>query len=164
MKNLNQNQRVAVVVGVTFMVFMLFGGTILNVFRSPNNQDENNLEVNRMQANQELPQSGVVTQDLVLGEGALAEPGDKLVVHYVGALPSGKVFDSSLDRGRPFDFTIGTGSVIRGWEEGMLGMQVGGVRRLLIAPDYGYGAQPVGSIPANSTLIFEVELLDVVKQ
>src|SRR3990167_7858117 len=89
--------------------------------------------------------------------------GDNLTVHYVGTLPDGKVFDSSLDRNAQFSFTLGVGQVIRGWDEGFSGMQVGGTRLIIVAPDYGYGEQGVGTIPPNSTLIFEVELLDVEK-
>jgi len=84
-------------------------------------------------------------------------------VHYVGTLSDGKVFDSSLDRNTPFSFTLGVGQVIRGWDEGFSDMQVGGKRLIIVAPDYGYGEQGVGTIPPNSTLIFEVELLDVEK-
>ena len=81
----------------------------------------------------------------------------------MGTFQDGRVFDSSLDRNTPFSFTIGVGGVIRGWDEGLLGMKAGGKRILVIAPDYAYGAQGSGPIPPNSTLVFEVELLDVQK-
>ena len=102
---------------------------------------------------------GVV--DLMIGSGEEAKTGETLTVHYVGTLVDGKKFDSSYDRGEPFSFTLGAGQVIRGWDEGMLGMKVGGKRKLVIPPDFGYGARDVGNglIPANSTLVFEVELL-----
>src|SRR3972149_593035 len=82
-------------------------------------------------------ETGVETQDLVVGDGSLALPGDTLTVHYVGTLSDGKVFDSSLDRNTPFSFTLGVGQVIRGWDEGFSDMQVGGKRLIIVAPDYG---------------------------
>lgn len=100
--------------------------------------------------------------DLVVGSGAEAAAGKKVSVHYTGTLTDGKKFDSSLDRGQPFAFSLGAGQVIRGWDQGVAGMKVGGRRRLVIAPHLAYGARgfpPV--IPPNSTLVFEVELLDV---
>ena len=108
-------------------------------------------------------QEGIGSQDITTGEGEVAEAGDILTVHYVGTLTDGRVFDSSVDRGTPFVFTLGVGQVIRGWDEGMEGMRVGGRRLLVISPEYAYGASDVGSIPANSTLVFEVELLNVEK-
>ncbi|MSR87571.1 MAG: FKBP-type peptidyl-prolyl cis-trans isomerase [Candidatus Zambryskibacteria bacterium] len=111
--------------------------------------------------NQELPQTGLVKVDLVVGTGDVAQAGDNITAHYVGKLPNGQVFDSSRDRDIPIQFTLGTGQVIKGWDEGVSGMRVGGKRLLKIAPDYGYGDRPVGTIPANSTLVFEVELLKV---
>jgi hypothetical protein len=101
-------------------------------------------------------------EDQVVGEGASAQSGNVVSVHYTGTLPDGSKFDSSLDRGKPFEFTLGQGRVIKGWEQGVLGMKVGGKRKLEIPPDLGYGARgfpPV--IPANSTLHFEIELLGV---
>ncbi|RFM24402.1 MAG: FKBP-type peptidyl-prolyl cis-trans isomerase [Candidatus Thermochlorobacter aerophilum] len=100
--------------------------------------------------------------DEVVGTGAVAEPGKKLTVHYTGMLTNGKVFDSSRLPGRqPFEFVLGQGMVIAGWDEGLKGMRVGGKRRLEIPPHLGYGNQPVGEIPPNSALIFDIELLDV---
>lgn len=101
-------------------------------------------------------------QDLEVGQGAEALPGQNVSVHYTGRLTDGSKFDSSLDRGRPFSFELGAGQVIRGWDQGVAGMKVGGKRRLTIPPDLGYGANgypPV--IPPNATLVFEVELLSV---
>ena len=101
-------------------------------------------------------------EDLQVGTGAEAVAGKKVTVHYTGTLTDGSKFDSSLDRGRPFDFPLGAGRVIKGWDEGVAGMKVGGKRRLTIPPELGYGARgfpPV--IPPNSTLVFEVELLGV---
>lgn len=100
--------------------------------------------------------------DEVVGTGAVAEPGKKITVHYTGMLTNGKVFDSSRLPGRlPFEFVLGVGMVIPGWDEGLKGMRVGGKRRLEIPPHLGYGDQPAGEIPPNSALIFDVELLNV---
>lgn len=100
--------------------------------------------------------------DIVVGDGAEAKKGARITVHYTGKLTDGTVFDSSIPRGQPFDYTLGAGQVIRGWDEGFAGMKVGGKRKLVIAPEYGYGEYGAGGvIPPNATLEFEVELLEV---
>ncbi len=96
------------------------------------------------------------------GEGRQTEAGDVLTVHYIGTLVDGTQFDSSLDRGEPFVFTLGVGKVIRGWDKGLLGMRIGEKRRLTVPPELGYGVDGVPElIPPNATLIFEVELLEI---
>ena len=105
--------------------------------------------------------TGLKYVDEVIGTGEKPRLGKTVVVHYTGTLTDGTKFDSSVDRGQPYEFRIGTGSVIRGWDEGILSMQVGGKRKLIVPPDLGYGAQVKSKIPPNSTLIFEVELLGV---
>jgi FKBP-type peptidyl-prolyl cis-trans isomerase FkpA len=106
--------------------------------------------------------SGVRIEELVVGTGAAAERGKTVVVHYTGWLTDQTKFDSSHDRGQPFSFVLGAGAVIRGWDQGVQGMKVGGRRRLTIPPDMAYGAAGVPPvIPANATLVFEVELLEV---
>ncbi|WP_349259356.1 FKBP-type peptidyl-prolyl cis-trans isomerase [Oligoflexus sp.] len=101
-------------------------------------------------------------EDIKVGEGAVAEAGKQVVVHYTGTLTDGTKFDSSLDRNDPFTFSLGAGQVIKGWDEGVKGMKVGGKRKLTIPPQLGYGEAGAGGvIPPNATLIFEVELLDV---
>lgn len=106
--------------------------------------------------------SGLKYVDQVLGTGEVAVAGKTTTVHYTGWLENGKKFDSSVDRGQPFDFPLGGGRVIKGWEEGVQGMKVGGKRKLTIPSDLGYGSRGAGGvIPPNATLIFDVELLGV---
>ena len=107
-------------------------------------------------------ESGLQYEELECGDGEEAQRGDTVVVHYTGTLEDGTKFDSSLDRGEPFPFTIGAGQVIQGWEEGIAGMKVGGKRKLTIPPELAYGKPgrpPV--IPRNATLIFEVSLVEI---
>jgi len=107
--------------------------------------------------------SGLIYWDIRVGNGDVAKEGSHVRVHYTGWLTTGKKFDSSVDAGTPFDFTIGNGEVIKGWEEGVAGMRIGGKRQLRIPPSLGYGAEgtPGGPIPPNATLIFDVQLLGV---
>lgn len=107
--------------------------------------------------------SGLKYYDFVVGDGATPAVGQIVVVHYSGWLEDGTLFDSSLNRGQPFQFPLGQGAVIPGWDEGLATMQVGGKRQLVLPPELGYGENSVGQIPPNSTLIFEVELLDVLE-
>ncbi len=109
-----------------------------------------------------MTDSGLRFEDLETGEGAEARPGQRVTVHYTGWLADGTRFDSSHDRNEPFRFLLGKGQVIRGWDEGVAGMKVGGRRRLTIPPHLGYGPRGAGGvIPPNATLVFEVELLEV---
>lgn len=103
--------------------------------------------------------SGLKYLDMVEGSGAAPKSGQTVSVHYTGTLEDGKKFDSSRDRGSPFQFTLGAGQVIKGWDEGIASMKVGGRRQLVIPPELGYGSRGIGPIPPNSTLIFDVELL-----
>ena len=106
--------------------------------------------------------SGLKYIETLEGKGASPSKGRIVVVHYTGTLSDGKKFDSSLDRGQPFSFQIGVGQVIRGWDEGVMSMKIGGKRKLIIPGELGYGARGVpGVIPSNAELIFDVELLDV---
>ena len=106
--------------------------------------------------------SGLRYQDLTVGDGAEAVSGRQVFVHYTGWLVDGTKFDSSVDRGTPFDFPLGTGHVIAGWDEGVVGMRVGGKRKLVIPPALAYGRDGAsGIIPPNAVLVFDVELLEV---
>lgn len=106
--------------------------------------------------------SGLRYRDEQEGTGQQAKAGDHVVVHYTGTLENGKKFDSSRDRNQPFEFALGTGTVIRGWDEGVAGMKVGGRRTLVIPSELGYGSRGAGGvIPPNATLHFDVELLEI---
>ncbi len=108
--------------------------------------------------------SGLKYVDVVVGNGASPTRGKQVKVHYTGTLENGTRFDSSVDRKKPFSFIIGIGQVIKGWDEGVMGMKVGGKRKLVIPANLGYGARGAGGvIPPNATLLFDVELLDVQK-
>jgi len=112
--------------------------------------------------NMNTPPSGLQIQDIKIGTGRAVKKGDTIRVHYIGTLLNGTKFDSSYDRGEPFETQIGVGQVIKGWDEGMIGMKVGGKRKLIIPPELGYGATGAGTtIPPNSTLVFEVELMGI---
>ena len=112
--------------------------------------------------NQVTTPTGLQYVEEVVGNGNLAQPGQRVTVHYTGWLTDGTKFDSSVDRGQPFKFNLGAGEVIKGWDEGVSGMKVGGKRKLTIPSDLGYGARgAAGAIPPNATLVFDVELLDV---
>jgi FKBP-type peptidyl-prolyl cis-trans isomerase FkpA len=111
---------------------------------------------------EKITDSGLKYEDLVEGDGEQAAAGQRVSVHYTGWLVDGEKFDSSLDRNQPFDFSLGKGMVIQGWDEGVAGMKVGGKRRLTIPPQLGYGQRGAGGvIPPNATLVFEVELLAI---
>ena len=106
--------------------------------------------------------SGLYIQDLTVGTGDEATSGTTVIVHYEGWLPNGTKFDSSRDRNEPFSFLLGAGRVIRGWDEGVAGMRVGGIRKLVIPPALGYGVGgSLPTIPGNATLVFDIELLEV---
>lgn len=161
---------------VAFFGFLLILSSIFNLGKQPDAiaSEMNSTPVVILAANSEketskmdltnatTTSSGLQYVDLVEGEGITPKTGQNVTVHYTGTLESGKKFDSSVDRGTPFSFKIGVGQVIKGWDEGVGTMKVGGRRTLIIPPDLGYGARGAGGvIPPNATLLFDVELLDV---
>lgn len=143
----------------------LVGGILFIVFLSSSKEPQDNTMP--LQQNDQSQNEQAVTElkieDLTVGTGVEATTGNTVSVNYTGTLLNGTVFDSSYPRGTPFSFTLGQNRVIQGWEQGVLGMKVGGKRKLIIPPQLGYGEQGAGNgaIPPNATLIFEVELLDV---
>jgi FKBP-type peptidyl-prolyl cis-trans isomerase len=152
MKTLSTKEWVAVVVAI-FVVgfFFIFGSQLVSIFTSNNSK--------KIVA--QAPKVGI--EDVVVGGGEAAMPGDRVVVHYTGKFTNGQVFDSSVGRGEPFQFVLGGGQVIKGWDQGIAGMRVGGKRTLTVPPELGYGPNDYGPIPGNSTLVFDVELLKVEK-
>jgi peptidylprolyl isomerase len=158
MKNLSFNEKIAVVVGIMVVgFFFIFGQYFVNFFQTGSfmtTQDQTATSTGETS-------DQVISQDVQVGTGDVAEPGMQITVDYVGQLQDGTKFDSSIDRGTPFTFTLGAGQVIKGWDEGLVGMKVGGKRVLVIPPSLGYGATEYGPIPANSTLVFQIELLKV---
>ena len=109
-----------------------------------------------------IMENGLIIEDKLIGEGVVAEKYSIATVHYTGRLEKGKQFDSSKQIGRePLRFTLGAGQVIKGWDQGIIGMKVGGQRKLIIPPHLGYGDQDMGVIPPNSTLIFNIELIEI---
>jgi peptidylprolyl isomerase len=150
-----RNQRIAILV---IILLLLAGGAYLVWSAASDNSAGNLPNLSGMTTTA----SGLQYKDTQIGSGDEATPGKMVSVHYTGWLQNGVKFDSSLDRGQPFTLNVGVGQVIPGWDEGLVGMKVGGKRLLVIPPELGYGAAgspPV--IPPNATLIFEVELLEV---
>lgn len=142
-----------VVGGILFITFL----TRTEEPQENNAPIQNNMPI---QQNEQTP-TNLTVEDLTVGTGTQAQIGNTVSVHYKGTLLNGTMFDSSYGRGAPFSFTLGQNTVIQGWEQGVLGMKVGGKRKLVIPPDLAYGPRAIGLIPVNSTLVFEVELLDV---
>ncbi len=177
---MNRNAWIAVAVSIVVVGFLIFGDSAVSMFNSaqdigassqtPVTTMDTNTNAQPEAANNQpqtpAPSAPVTTlqiKDTVVGTGAEATIGSLITVHYTGTLTNGQKFDSSVDRGQPFQFRLGEGRVIQGWEQGFAGMKVGGKRTLVIPPSLGYGANQAGPIPPNSTLIFDVELLNVEK-
>jgi peptidylprolyl isomerase len=151
--------------------FAILAGAVLFAACAPKTETAQSTGANPFQKKEAAPMSdgsetttasGLKYVDYEVGTGASPTAGQKVSVHYTGTLTDGSKFDSSVDRGQPFEFTIGVGQVIKGWDEGVMSMKVGGKRKLIIPPDLGYGAAGAGGvIPPNATLLFDVELLGV---
>lgn len=147
---------VLLLIGVVLVAFFVFRD------RLPAGQSSSNPALPVPGVNTTTTDSGLQYQDLKTGSGPAAAAGNTVSVHYTGWLEDGTKFDSSRDRNSPFEFTLGRGSVIKGWDEGVQGMQVGGVRKLFIPSQLAYGERGVGDIiPPNANLVFEVELLEI---
>lgn len=130
--------------------------------QTPLQMAENNQDMNMNSEEIITTPSGLQYIDIKEGNGESPRQGKTVIVHYTGTLENGKKFDSSKDRNQPFSFKIGVGQVIKGWDEGVMSMKVGGQRKLVIPPELGYGARGAGGvIPPNATLIFDVELLEI---
>lgn len=128
-------------------------------------EDEDTDEALKATISSSFDSKGNITQliidDVVKGDGATVKKGDTVAVHYIGTLQSGQQFDNSYTKGQPFVFTVGEGRVIKGWDDGLIGMKVGGQRILVVPPELAYGSNAVGTIPANSTLVFAVALIEI---
>lgn len=155
---------IAVAISVFVVGFFFLGGMFSGLFQT-GGSTVNEVQLTEINMNESTGQASgqapLGVNDIVVGTGAQAVAGSLVTVHYTGTLENGQKFDSSVDRGVPFQFVLGTGQVIAGWDQGVAGMRVGGKRMLTIPPELGYGSSQVASIPPNSTLIFEVELLGV---
>lgn len=166
MKTLSKKEWIAVSVALVVIALFFLSKTFIFSFLTSTIPDTNTATNTTMDtnspANTAADTTSLLVKDTVVGTGAEAVPGKTITVNYTGKLTNGTVFDSSIPRGQPFQFVLGAGKVIAGWDQGLLGMKVGGKRTLIIPPNMAYGSQAVGDIiPANSTLIFEVELLGV---
>jgi len=159
--SLRKDEKIAVFIAVVLAFIFLF--VSMTFF----NSEDKGVDLSGVLGTEEVSQEGLPSQEGIVisrikdSDGEVVQAGYAVAVHYVGTLEDGTKFDSSLDRGQPFQYVYGAGQVIPGWEIGLQGMKVGEVRRLVISPELGYGENAVGPIPANSTLIFEVELLAV---
>jgi FKBP-type peptidyl-prolyl cis-trans isomerase len=168
MKTLSRREWIAASIAIIVTTILFFGGDIWSVVVGvPETTAPTSLGV----PDQKIPMPekmknistvpGIEIYDLQVGTGAEAVKGKTVSAHYVGVLTDGTKFDSSIDRNKPFEFVLGTGQVIKGWDIGIEGMKVDGIRQLVISPELGYGPQAIGPIPANSTLVFQVQLLEV---
>jgi FKBP-type peptidyl-prolyl cis-trans isomerase len=154
------------IVGIIALL-VIIGFALASLWAGPPSKPEQPTEPSTASSGPALPrvspsEKPTIT-DLAVGKGPAAKVGDTLVVNYTGRLPDGTKFDSSLDKGQPFEFPLGDHRVILGWERGLVGMKVGGKRKLVVQPSLGYGAEgsPDGRIPQNATLTFDIELLKI---
>lgn len=151
--------RVIAFIGIA--VLLLWGGNALNERLDRRAAQEASIAAVAARQEEATSRSRILVQDIAAGTGVEAKAGDALRTHYRGELLDGTKFDSSYDRGEPFEFRLGAGEVIRGWDLGLVGMRVGGTRTLVIPADLAYGDRQAGPIPPSSTLKFTVELLGV---
>jgi len=155
MKKLSKKEWIAVAIAIVFVGYTLFGGEVMNMFQK--NITNGILPDTASVANSS---NGVTINDIVVGQGPKVEVGQLVSVNYLLSLADGTVIQNSKDFGTPFQFVLGAGQVIPGWEQGFENINVGGVRTISIPPELAYGAEQAGPIPPNSTLIFTVEVID----
>lgn len=178
MKNLNESEAISLVVALSVVAVIFFGAfgnpfakTAADTTKASDTVVLSDVADKPTEASAALlaatnPNGDItklIIEDSKVGDGTAVKVGDTVTVHYVGVLQNGTEFDNSLKRGEPFTFTVGQGRVIKGWDEGLVGMKVGGERILVIPADKGYGREANGPIPANSTLLFSVSLLSIAK-
>ncbi len=174
MKKLGKNEKTAVFVSLAVILFFFAAASVVGFVSKGKIAGEGSadrhsaslseLTVETKKAPESININGMKVTDTVVGTGEEAVAGKVVTVHYTGTLTDGTKFDSSVDRGQPFRFILGAGQVIQGWEQGFAGMKVGGKRSLVIPANMAYGDRAIGSIPAGSTLLFDVELLAVDSQ
>ena len=151
-----------IIIIIIVIIAVIGAGFWFYNWQSQNQNQEQEAEEEQSETKEEGEQEQLKIEILKQGIGELADVGDTVVVHYTGTFEDGTKFDSSLDRGKPFSFKLGAGQVIKGWEQGVLGMKVGEKRKLTIGPDLAYGERGIpGAILPNAVLIFEVELLEI---
>lgn len=153
--------RVLAVLGGVLVIIIIIGSVVVLASGSSDGKTASPTPTGVSKSSPAAVSKDLKIEDLTVGAGAEATAGKKVSVNYAGTLTDGTKFDSSYDRNQPFEFTLGSGQVIQGWDQGVQGMRVGGKRRLTIPPSLGYGSQATGKIPADSTLVFEIELLSV---
>lgn len=168
MPKLGKQEKIAIPAAIVGAAILFFGGQLWSLVTgsSQTQQAASQASTATTTAQEIIMQNvsktkGLEAYDIKVGDGAEAKAGQTVTAHYVGYLVDGTKFDSSLDRKEPFTFVLGAGKVIKGWDVGIAGMKIGGIRRLVISPELAYGSQAIGPIPANSTLVFEVQLLGV---
>lgn len=150
------NKQFLAAIVISVLILIVFAYFIFGL-----NGGSNSLSLATTPTPQSTTNEKLQIQDEKIGSGAAVKSGDTIEINYVGTLTDGTKFDASADHGGPFETQIGVGQVIKGWDEGIIGMKVGGKRKLVIPPSLGYGNQAVGSIPPNSTLIFQVQLVGI---
>lgn len=160
---MSKKQWVGTFAALAVVAFFVFGGQAMDMFNSNSGVDLPNGENTEGEV-QSAVDASLAVEDRTVGSGEVAAAGDLLTVHYTGWLEDGSQFDSSRDRGVPFQFVLGAGQVIPGWDQGLVGMMEGGTRVLTIPADLAYGPAGYGPIPPNATLTFEIELVEVAKQ
>jgi len=158
---------VLVLISVIFKNYKPVSAPVLNQEQKINSEEQQEINKNNMEENNSTSTNATTTAKVEQPTAKVVKNGDHVFVHYVGTLQNGTKFDSSVDRGEPFDFIVGQGRVIKGWDQGLLGMKVGEKKHLVLSPDLAYGPSGVTApdgtvvIPANATLIFDIELISI---